>query len=282
MPQATRGRALFRFFENLVDPYTPYQETDTPPQRLWPFLRDYAQPFRLVFVAATAAKVLVALMEVALIWYVGRLIDLLAQGAPGDVLTRHGVELALAALFVLVARPAIAACDTLLLHNAVLPNFGTLIRWRAHRHVLRQSVGWFENDFAGPHRQPDHADPARRGRGRVPGVRRGGVLGVLHSGRHGHAGWRDPRLVLPLLVWVAGYIGLVRWTIRNAGPAAKASSDARSAMTGRVVDSYTNIHAVKMFAHHDREVEPMRRRRSRNRGAPSSMKCGSFTKMDVA
>jgi ATP-binding cassette subfamily B multidrug efflux pump len=246
---------LFRFFENLVDPYTPYQETDTPPQRLWPFLRDYAQPFRSVFIAATFAKVLVALMEVALIWYVGRLVDLLAQGAPGDVLARHGIEFALAALFVLFARPAIAACDTLLLHNAVLPNFGTLIRWRAHRHVLRQPVGWFENDFAGRIANRIMQTPPAAGEAAFQVFDAVAFSVSTFIGAAAMLAGADPRLVLPMLVWVAGYIALMRWTIRNAGPAAKASSDARSAITGRVVDSYTNIHAVKMFGHHDREVE---------------------------
>jgi ATP-binding cassette, subfamily B, multidrug efflux pump len=272
---------LFRFFENLVDPYTPYQETDTPPQRLWPFLRDYAQPFRLVFVAATAAKVLVALMEVALIWYVGRLIDLLAQGAPGDVLTRHGVELALAALFVLVARPAIAACDTLLLHNAVLPNFGTLIRWRAHRHVLRQPVGWFENDFAGRIANRIMQTPPAAGEAAFQVFDAVAFSVSTFLAAMAMLAGADPRLVLPMLVWVAGYIGLMRWTIRNAGPAAKASSDARSAITGRVVDSYTNIHAVKMFGHHDREVEYAKEAIEKSRRT-FQHEMRIITKMDVA
>ncbi len=64
----------------------------------------------------------------------------------------------------------------------------------------------------------------------------------------------DPRLLLPLIVWFVLYAALVRWTMRRAGPAAKASSDARSAVTGRVVDAYTNIHSVKLFAHHDQEL----------------------------
>jgi ATP-binding cassette subfamily B multidrug efflux pump len=64
----------------------------------------------------------------------------------------------------------------------------------------------------------------------------------------------DLRLMVPLLIWLGLYALLVNWTMRRAGPAAKAASDARSAVTGRVVDAYTNIHSVKMFAHHDREL----------------------------
>ncbi|MCE8469656.1 ABC transporter ATP-binding protein/permease, partial [Rhodovulum sulfidophilum] len=67
-------------------------------------------------------------------------------------------------------------------------------------------------------------------------------------------GQADPRLMLPLLIWLGLYAALVRWTMKNVGVASKASSDARSTLTGRVVDAYTNIHSVKMFAHHDREL----------------------------
>jgi ATP-binding cassette subfamily B multidrug efflux pump len=246
---------LFRFFENLVDPYTPYPETDTPQQRLWPFLRDYARPFRLVFLLAAVGKVLVALVEVALIWYVGRLVDLLAQGAPGEVLARHGIEFTLAALFVLLVRPMLSALDTLLLYNTVLPNFGTLIRWRAHRHVLRQPVGWFENDFAGRIANRIMQTPPAAGEAAFQVFDAVAFSVSTLIGATALLAGADPWLVLPMLIWVTGYILLMRWTIRNAGPASKASSDARSAITGRVVDSYTNIHAVKMFGHHDREVE---------------------------
>ena len=73
---------MFRFFETLVDPYTPYEEKDAPPQRLLPFLWDYARPFRMVFALTAVLKMAVALAEVALVWYVGRLVDLLASASP--------------------------------------------------------------------------------------------------------------------------------------------------------------------------------------------------------
>ncbi len=139
---------MFRFFENLVDPYVSYREKDVPPQGLWPFLRDYAQPFKKVFALAGLMAVLVAAIEVGLIYYMGRIVDLLGSD-PAQMWAEHGTELVLVALAVLLLRPMVQAVDVMLLNNAILPNFGTLIRWRAHRHVLRQSVGWFENDFAG-------------------------------------------------------------------------------------------------------------------------------------
>ncbi|MFP4275197.1 MAG: multidrug ABC transporter ATP-binding protein, partial [Paracoccaceae bacterium] len=139
---------MFRRFETLVDPYVNYTETDSPPQRLLPFLLTYAQPFRRVFLWAAILSVAVAAVEVGLIWAMGWIVDILA-GDPAQVWSDHGWALIALAVFILLIRPVIQAADVLVLNNAIMPNFGTLIRWRAHRHVLRQSVGWFENDFAG-------------------------------------------------------------------------------------------------------------------------------------
>ena len=123
---------MFRFFENLVDPYTPYPETDTPPRRLLPFLLEYSRPFRRIFAVTAAMSVVVAAVEVGLIYYMGRVVDLLNTGTPGEVWDLYGTELILAALFVLLIRPAIQFLDVALLNNGIMPNFGTLIRWRSH------------------------------------------------------------------------------------------------------------------------------------------------------
>ena len=246
---------MFRFFENLVDPYARYTVEDTPPSRLWPFLRQYIAPFRGIFIASMVFKAIVAFGDIAIVWYVGVLIDHLASTSPAAFWGAHGAEAILVAFLILVIRPLVAFADVALLHNTILPNFGTLIRWRAHRHVLRQPVGWFENDFAGRLANRIMQTPPAAGEA---------VFQVLDAVTFAVSTLigsvilfadADPRLLIPLLIWVVLYALLMRWTIRRAGPAATASSEARSAITGRVVDSYTNIHAVKMFAHHDREIE---------------------------
>ena len=98
---------MLRFFENLVDPYVAYVEKNAPPRRLLPFLLDYARPFRAVFIATMALKMCVAAVEVGLIWYVGRLVDLLSSGTPADVLRVNGLEFLLAALAVLLILPGL-------------------------------------------------------------------------------------------------------------------------------------------------------------------------------
>ena len=245
---------MFRFFENLVDPYVPYEEKDQPPTKLWPFLRDYAQPFKRIFAWTAFLSVVVAAIEIGLISYMGRVVDLLT-GPPAQVWQNHGTELILVGLFILFLRPLAQALDVLLLNNSILPNFGTLIRWRSHKHVLRQSVGWFENDFAGRIANRIMQTPPAAGEVVFQVFDAISFSLAYLLGAAVLLAVADPRLLLPLLVWFAFYAALVRWTIRRVGPASQAASDARSTVTGRVVDSYSNIHSVKMFAHHDRELD---------------------------
>jgi ATP-binding cassette, subfamily B, multidrug efflux pump len=246
---------VFRFFEGLVDPYVDYEQNDTPPRRLWPFLKEYVLPFRAVFAVTFLLSVLIAAGDVALIWYVGRLVDLLTNGTPQQVWQTYGSEILLVAFGILIVRPLVAAADVALLHNTILPNFGTMIRWRAHRHVLRQPVGWFEGDFAGRIANRIMQTPPAAGDAVFQTFDAMAFALVTVIGAGLMLADADPRLLLPLVVWFVLYALLVRWTLRRAGPASKASSDARSAITGRVVDAYTNIHSVKLFAHHDTEID---------------------------
>ena len=245
---------MFRFFERLVDPYTPYPETDAPPRKLWPFMVDLTRPFRGVFAATFLFAVFVAAFEVAQIWYLGRLVDLLTSTPRAEIWPTYGTEFLIVAAAILVLRPVIYGIHMLLINNTMGPNLGTLTRWRTHRQVLRQSIGWFENDFAGRianriSQTPTAVmeavfqvfDAAAFAMAYVVGA------AILLSGA-------DVRLLVPLAGWFVAYLVLMRWVVIEVARRAKAASDARSRFTGRVVDSYTNIHSVKMFAHHDREV----------------------------
>ncbi len=245
---------MLRFFENLVDPYVGYEEKDVPPQRLLAFMLEYSRPFLAVFVVTALLKMAVSATEVIMIWYVGRMVDLLASGAPASVWADHGTEFVLVALAVLFVRPIVSGIDVALMHNTILPNFGTLIRWRAHRHVLRQPVGWYENDFAGRIANRIMQTPPAAGEAVYQTFDAVAFALTTFIGATAMLAGADPRLAVPLLIWIVFYFLLLRWTVTRAGPAAQAASDARSAVTGRVVDSYTNIHSVKMFAHHGREI----------------------------
>ncbi len=245
---------MFRFFENLVDPYQSYDVVDAPPRQLWPFLRQFTRPFRRVFAVTAILSVVAAFSDVALIWYVGRLVDLLATSGPAEAWASHGTEMILVALAVLILRPLLLVANVALLHNTILPNFGTMIRWRSHAHVIRQPVGWFESDFAGRIANRIMQTPPAAGDAVFQTFDAMAFASVTIVGAGIMLAEADLRLVLPLIVWFLLYAWLVQWTVKRAGPASKASSDARSAVTGRVVDAYTNIHSVKLFAHHDKEL----------------------------
>lgn len=245
---------MFRFFENLVDPYIAYEEVDRPPTRLWPFMRDYSRPFHRVFILTGASAVAVAAVEIWLIWYMGRVVDLLSSDAPGTIWARHGTEFIAVALFILFIRPLLQAVNVALLNNGILPNYGTLYRWRAHRHVLRQSVGWYENDFAGRIANRIMQTPPAAGEVVFQAFDAIAFSIAYIIGAAVLLWGADVRLVVPLLFWLVLYALLIRWTVARVGPASQAASDARSAVTGRVVDSYTNIHSVKLFAQDDTEV----------------------------
>ncbi|OWJ74164.1 multidrug ABC transporter ATP-binding protein [Haematobacter massiliensis] len=271
---------MFRFFETLVDPYTAYEERDAPPRRLWPFLLSFARPFRRVFAVTALLCIIVASVEIALVWYMGRVVDFLSQGTPSEVWAAHGTELLLAGLFMLTLRPVIQGLSVAFLNNTIVPNFGTLIRWRSHRHVLRQSVGWFENDFAG--RVANRIMQA-------PGSAGDAVYQVFDAitfalayiiGATVLLADADPRLALPLLGWLVLYGLLMRWTMVRVGVASQAASDARSALTGRVVDSYTNIHSVKLFAHQGKELDYAQEGMEHFRQA-TAREMRVFTTMDV-
>ncbi|MFW2588362.1 ABC transporter ATP-binding protein [Sagittula sp. SSi028] len=248
---------MFRFFENLIDPYQPYAANDTPPRRLWPFLLQYAQPFRRVFMAAGILSVVVATVDIGLIYAMGWVVDIL-EGDPAQVWSAHGATLIALAGFLLFLRPLLNVLDVALLNQTILPNLGTLVRFRAHGHVLRQSVGWFENDFAGRIANRIMQTPPAVGEVAFQTFDAVTFSLAYVVGALVLLGDADPRLMIPLAAWVVLYGALIRWTVRNVAPASKASSDARSQINGRVVDSYTNIPSVKMFAQGDAELHHAR------------------------
>ncbi|EEX13317.1 ABC-type multidrug efflux pump [Citreicella sp. SE45] len=271
---------MFRYFEDLVDPYTDYPPTDRPPTRLLPFLTDYARPFRRVFIWAALLSVAVASVEIGLIWAMGWVVDILA-GDPSQVWEEHGTALILLGLFILLLRPLLQALDVLVLNNAITPNFGTLIRWRAHAQVLRQSIGWFENDFAGRIANRIMQTPPAAGEA-VFQVFDAITFALAYVvGAAVLLADADPRLLLPLLMWFGAYALLMRWTIRRVGHASKAASDARSFVNGRVVDAYTNIHSVKMFAQDAQELDYAKEAIERSR-VTLQREMRLYTIMDVA
>ncbi|TPE52095.1 ABC transporter ATP-binding protein [Amaricoccus solimangrovi] len=240
---------MFRFLESLVDPAAPHDRDAPPPDRLRPFVAAYLRPARTAILLTLATVILVGAGEVLLIWYAGRLVDLLASGAPAEVWARHGGEFALAAALLLVAKPLVQTLGAALINQSLMPNVEALARSRAHAHVLRQSVGWFQNDFAGriANRLMQTAPAVTEVMFQVLDalayavVYLGGAIWLLAG--------TDPRLALPLVVWTGLYLALIGRMIPRLEAASRDFSDARSTLNGRMVDAYANIQTVKLFAH---------------------------------
>lgn len=240
---------MLRFFEGLVDPYCPYRDDETPPDRLWPFFLGYMRPFRRVVIWTAAISAVVAFFEIGLIYYAGRIVDLMREVGAENVLREHGMEFLAVGVLVLLLRPVLHTTDVAFINQALLPNLGTLVRWRSHRHVLKQSVAWFENDFAGriANRIMQTAPATGEFAFQVFDAILYSIIYII--GATVLLGEISAWLALPLVVWLSLYIYLVYWTVPRVGRASREFSDARSEITGRIVDSYTNIHSVKLFAH---------------------------------
>ena len=244
---------MFRWFEKLIDPYADYDEDSVPPNRVVPFIWNYLRNFKNILISALFFSALVSAIEIFLIFYSGYLIDLMVNTNPKYFFSEHAFELMLIAGFVLIINPLLGMIDRILMNQTIIPNIGSMVRWRAHRHVLRQSVGWFQNDFAGR--------IANRLMQTPPAI--GAVIyqffdALTYSIVYIIAAIVllsdvDFRLTIPLLIWLFAYLTLSYIFIPKVGEASQISSDARSSITGRVVDSYTNIQSVKLFAHHDNE-----------------------------
>ena len=238
---------MFRLFENLVDPFAPDGGT-TPPAGLWAYVKTQLAPFRKWMGWMVFAGILVAVTETGLIFYSGRVIDLMDTSAPGMFWAQHGFELALAGAFILLLRPLIITLNHLFLEQTLAGNLQDQVRWRAHRHLLRQSVGFFQNDFAG------------RLSNRVmqlgPAVEDSTYMAfeaIFYALTYVIAATillaqLDLRLAVPLLAWLAIYIAYTVYVARRVAVASEKWSDARSLVTGRVVDAYANIETVKLFA----------------------------------
>ncbi len=247
------GDRLYAPAEEAIDPFAPYDDARPPSPRLGPFFRAHLSPLRGVLALAVVFCFFIAAIETTLIWYAGRIVDLLGATTPERILADHGWELLGAAAFVLLVRPAVQVVGTTLLNQAMLPNIGTLVRWRTHRHVLRQSMGWFQNDFAGriANKVMQTAPAVGEATFQVFDALWFAVFYI--AGAFVVLSGVDWRLALPLALWTAAYLWLLVWFVPRIAEASKRFSDARSNMTGRIVDSYTNIQSVKLFAHAERE-----------------------------
>ncbi|WP_460140027.1 ABC transporter ATP-binding protein [Pseudomonas sp. S2_E01] len=245
---------LYRRFEKLIDVFRD-APTATPPDRVFPFYVHYLKQVWPSFAVLLTVGLFGALIEVALFSYLSRIIDL-AQGTPNvNFFKDHGLELAWMAVVALILRPVFVGLHDLLVHQTLSPSMTSLIRWQNHSYVLKQSLNFFQNDFAGRIAQRimqtgnslrDSAVQA------VDALWHVLIYAISSLVLFAEADWR---LMIPLLCWIAAYIGALYYFVPRVKERSVVSSDARSQLMGRIVDGYTNITTLKLFAHTNYEQQ---------------------------
>ncbi|WP_223630042.1 ABC transporter ATP-binding protein [Pseudomonas atacamensis] len=239
---------LYRRFEQLIDIFRD-APTASPPDRVWPFYTYYLKQVWPSFAALLVVGLFAALIEVALFSYLSRIIDL-AQGTPNpNFFSDHALELTWMLVVALVLRPIFFGLHDLLVHQTLSPGMTSMIRWQNHSYVLKQSLNFFQNDFAGRIAQRimqtgnslrDSAVQA------VDALWHVVIYAISALVLFAEADWR---LMIPLLTWIVAYIGALYYFVPRVKERSVEASDARSKLMGRIVDGYTNIATLKLFAH---------------------------------
>ncbi|MBB2753711.1 UNVERIFIED_ORG: ATP-binding cassette subfamily B multidrug efflux pump [Rhizobium aethiopicum] len=243
---------MFGWFEQRLNPF-PSEEPIAPPKGLFAFCWHYSKPAAPWLGLMAVLTALIAVGEVALFQFLGDIVDWLTNADRATFLETEGHKLFWMAALVLIGLPLTAGLDSLIMHQMLLGNYPMSARWQMHRFLLRHSMTFFANEFAGR--------VATKVMQTSLAVRET-VMKILDVFVYvvtyfltmiiviAAADWR---LMIPILVWLAVYISIVAYFVPRLRKIAAAQADARSMMTGRVVDSYTNIATVKLFSHAGRE-----------------------------
>jgi len=244
---------LFRRFESLIDVFKPSPDV-APPTGMLRFYGHYLKQVWPLMLAVLIIGFFAALIEVALFSFLGQLIDMAqASTDASSFFSEHQNALLWMVLVALVIRPVVFGLHNLLTHQAVNPGLTNLIRWQNHRYVLKQSLSFFQNDFAGRIAQrvmqtgPSLRDSAMQVIDALWHV-------VVYAGSALYLfAAADLRLVVPLSLWIVGYSAALWYFVPRIKARSAAASSARSKVMGRVVDGYSNIATLKLFAHSQEE-----------------------------
>ncbi|SDS08436.1 ATP-binding cassette, subfamily B, multidrug efflux pump [Halopseudomonas sabulinigri] len=243
---------MFRWFENRLNPF-PAEEPTEPPRSLLAFCLHYTKGAWPYLILASILMAGIAITEVWLFGFLGSIVDWLSEQNRETFLQTEGWKLAGMAFVVLIALPLLIFSNSLLTHQTLMGNYPMRIRWMVHRYLLKQSMAFYQDEFAGriATKLMQTALAVRECVIKLIDVLN--YIIVYFIGTLLLVGLADWRLTLPMLGWLAGYVLLMRYFIPVLGKVAKVQADARSMMTGRIVDSYTNIQTVKLFSHAKRE-----------------------------
>jgi len=243
---------LLRRLEKLIDPFRPLPDSQ-PPSQVWRFYAHFLREVRGAFVLLLVVGLVGALIEVALFDFLGRILDMIQATPSAAFFTRHRNTLLWMAFVALIARPLISGLHDVLVHQVINPNVANLIRWQNHRYVLKQSLSFFQNDFAGRIAQRimqtgfSLRDSAVQ---TVDALWHVVIYALSALVLFAQADWR---LMLPLLLWIGCYSIALAYFVPRVKARSVIATESRSKLMGRIVDGYTNITTLKLFSHTQHE-----------------------------
>ncbi|WP_434360124.1 ABC transporter ATP-binding protein/permease [Parasalinivibrio latis] len=245
---------LFKRFESLTSAFPPEQPTQ-PPEGIFAFCRHYTKGFEKPLLAMTILGAIIAMLEVSLFGFMGQMVDWLSNHDKATFLAEEGWTLFGWSVLILVGIPILLLVHNLLVHQTLLGNYPMAIRWLAHRFLLRQSVSFYQDEFSGriATKVMQTALAVRESVMKLADV--AVYISVYFLAMLVMIGSADLRLMLPLLLWLLAYIGIQLYFVPRLKAVSQEQADARATMTGRIVDSYTNINTVKLFSHTARESD---------------------------
>ncbi|RTY57291.1 ABC transporter ATP-binding protein [Pantoea sp. YU22] len=243
---------LYRRFERFINIFQD-APSDSPPGRIGSFYLYYLRQVWPSFAALLVVGLVSALIEVALFSYLSRIIDLVNSATPATLFAEHWPVLLWMAFVALLLRPVFIALHDMLVHQSINPGMTSMIQWQQHNYVLRQSLNFFHNDFAGriAQRITQTGNALRDSAVQlVDAIWHVLIYAITSLVLFAEADWR---LMIPLVLWIAAYIASLSYFVPRVKARSVVASQARSKLMGTIVDGYTNIATIKLFAHHDLE-----------------------------
>ncbi|EKO3398334.1 ABC transporter ATP-binding protein/permease [Vibrio fluvialis] len=245
---------MYKKFESFTQAF-PQDEPQRPPNTLWAFCRHYTKGYEKPLMVMALLSTTIAIIEVSLFGFMGQLVDWLSTSNPETFLEENRHTLIGLSLLLLVGMPILVSIYSLLIHQTMLGNYPMSIRWLAHRYLLKQSLSFYQDEFAGriATKVMQTALSVRETVMKTLDVFV--YVAVYFTAMVVMLAQADWRLMIPMLLWLVAYIMIQIRFVPKLKKVSAEQADARSLMTGRIVDSYTNIATVKLFSHSRRETE---------------------------
>ncbi|MEL7364436.1 MAG: ABC transporter ATP-binding protein [Pseudomonadota bacterium] len=245
---------MFKKFEGFTQPF-PDQEPSQPPSGVFAFCRHYTRGFEIPLLVMSIMATIVAVVEVSLFGAMGNLVDWLSNSNPETFWQDNRSDLIFYGVLLLVVMPILVVGYSLLVHQTLLGNYPMSIRWLAHRYLLKQSLNFYQDDFAGRVATKVMQTSLAVRETVMKTMDVFVYVSVYFTSMVVLLAQADWRLMIPMVIWLMCYVSIQIYFVPKLKQVASEQADARSTMTGRIVDSYTNIATVKLFSHSKRETD---------------------------